>query len=173
MAKTKLKDHKGTAIYVDEHGVFSATIGRDYGAKAKTVSRKDLRAVEREIEAAIPKGKGWPGIDLFSWSPSDRHPHESSQPDKVHVAGVRAEKRRGYTSTKMVDEHGRDFYGYGSYYRYDPVIIQRLMEVRAEIVRLQHRENDILAEAAPIGLVDVANMVDDWEQGAPSQEATA
>lgn len=44
---TKLKELNGITIFVGEDGRFSATLGT--GHRARTITRKDLRAVEAEI----------------------------------------------------------------------------------------------------------------------------
>lgn len=137
MALTLLKNHKGTDIFVDDSGKFSAQVKR--GSHTSMLRRANLRDLEREIEQALPKASKWPGVDVMDVSVDidggwgGERPIKT--PKKRRISGFREEKRtRGYlrsTDIVLLDASGLDLKYEGSLYPFDQEIFDRLTDIAA------------------------------------------
>ena len=156
MALTKIKEHKGTAISVDGEGRFSAKVN------GRTVTRKELRAVEREIEAAIPKGRAWPGESFVQVSGHRRYANMTTIRD-VFVSGYRRVKKRGYEVATLLGKNGEDLWG-EDLFRPNAEVEARLKDILARMNALDEEWNSEIEKLGNVvGRYEVIKAVDAWE----------
>lgn len=179
--QTKVKTHKGVDIYVNETGQFSATFQRGH-ERNHTCSRKDLRAVEREIEQSKPKGSTWPGMRVMSTLPQFNH-YGSRMPPPLenYVAGYRLQPSRGRYSNQpypvLTGKDGLDLNLAGSYFEFDQEAFDKMTEIAARFKALQKESDDYLKEffeshrGREVSANRVKALVEEWEQSHTSAKA--